>query len=149
MGLGWVWVPAMWVQVPSRVLARFESHPHGFEAQTGFWPSSSPSTWVQIPICGKWLQFHNNWKYKLFFAYSSLHLCKEIQPVHPRGNPSWIFIRCTDAEAETLILGPPDAKNWLIWKDPDAGKHWRWEEKGMTEDEIDGWHHWLNGHEFE
>jgi len=149
MGLGWVWVPAMWVQVPSRVLARFESHPHGFKAQTGFWPSSSPSTWVQFPICCKWFQFHNNWKYKLFFAYSSLHLCKEIQPVHPKGNPSWIFIGCTDAEAETLILGPPDAKNWLIWKDPDAGKDWRWEEKGMTEDEMVGWHHCLNGHEFE
>ena len=74
---------------------------------------------------------------------------KEIQPVYPKGNQSWIFIGRTEAEAETLILWPPDAKNWLIWKDPDAGKDWRWEEKGMTEDEMVGWHHRLNGHEFE
>ena len=75
--------------------------------------------------------------------------CKEIQPVHPKGNQSWIFTRRTDAEAETPILWPPDAKNWLIWKDPDAGKDWRREEKGMTKDEMVGWHHRLNGHEFE
>ena len=74
---------------------------------------------------------------------------KEVQPVHPKGNQSWIFIRRTDAEAETPILWPPDAKNWLIWKDPDAGKDWRWEEKGMTEDEMVEWHHRLDGHEFE
>jgi len=71
---------------------------------------------------------------------------KEIQPVHPKGNQSWIFIGRTNAEAETRILWPPDAKNWLIWKDPDAGKDWRWEEKGMTEA---GWHHRLIGHESE
>ena len=75
--------------------------------------------------------------------------CKEIQPVHPKGDQSWVFIGGTDVEAETPILWPPDAKSWLIWKDPDAGKDWRWEEKGMTEDEIVGWHHWFNGHEFE
>ena len=74
---------------------------------------------------------------------------KEIQPAHPKGNQSWIFIGRTDAEAETPILWPPDAKNWLIEKDPDAGKDWRQEEKGMTEDEMVGWHHRLNGHEFE
>ena len=74
---------------------------------------------------------------------------KEIQPVHPKGNQSWIFIRRTDAEAETPIFGPPDAKNWLIWKDPDARKDWRREEKGTTEDEMVGWPHQLNGHEFE
>ena len=75
--------------------------------------------------------------------------CKEIQPVHPKGNQSWIFIRRTDVEGETPILWPPDAKSWLIWKDADAGKDWRQEEKGMTEDEMIGWHHRLNGHEFE
>ena len=75
--------------------------------------------------------------------------CKEIQPVHPRGNQSWVFIRRTDVEAETSILWPPDAKSWLIWKDPDAGKDRVQEEKGMTEDEIVGWHHRLNGREFE
>ena len=75
--------------------------------------------------------------------------CKEIQPVHPKGNQSWISIRRTDAEAETPILWPPDAKNWLIWKDPDTGKYSRQEEKGMTKDEMVGWHHQLNGQEFE
>ena len=74
---------------------------------------------------------------------------KEIQPVHPRGNQSWIFIGRTDAEAETPVLWPPDMKKWLIWKDPDAGKDCRQEEKGMTEDEMVGWHHRHNGHEFE
>ena len=73
----------------------------------------------------------------------------EIQPVHPKGNQSWIFIGRTDAEAEALIFWPSDAKNWLIGKDPDARKECRQEEKGMTEDEVVGWHYWLNGHEFE
>ena len=75
--------------------------------------------------------------------------CKELQQVNPRGNQSWIFIGRTDAEAETPILWPPDAKNWLIGKDSDAGKDWRQEKKGMTEDEMVGWHHQLDGHEFE
>ena len=74
--------------------------------------------------------------------------CKEIQPVHPKGNQSWVFTERTDVEAETLIFWPPNAKSWLIWKDPDVRKDWRWEEKGMTEDEMVRWHHWLNGHEF-
>ena len=73
---------------------------------------------------------------------------KEIQPVHPKGNQSWIFIERTDVETETPILCSPDTKNWLTGKDPDAGKDWGQEEKGMTEDEMVGWHHWLNGHEF-
>ena len=75
--------------------------------------------------------------------------CKEIKPVHPKGTQSWIFIGRTDVEAETPILWPPDAKNWLIWKDPDTGKDWRWEKKGTTEDEMVGWHHRLNGHGFQ
>ena len=75
--------------------------------------------------------------------------CKEIKPVHPKGNQSWIFIEKTDAEAEAPILWPPDVNTWLIRRDPDAGKDWRWEEKGMTEDEMVGWHHRLNRHEFE
>ena len=74
--------------------------------------------------------------------------CKEIQPVHPKGDQSWVFIGRTDVEAEVPILWPPDVKGWLIWKDPDAGKDWRREEKGMTEDEMVGWHYWLNGHGF-
>ena len=74
---------------------------------------------------------------------------KEIQPVHPKGNQSWIFIGRTDAEAETPILWPPDAKNWFSGKYLDAGKDWGLEEKGTTEDEMIGWHHQLNGHESE
>ena len=74
---------------------------------------------------------------------------KEIQSVNLKGNQPWLFIGRTEAEAETPMLWPHDAKNWLIGKDPDAGKDWRWKEKGMTEDEMVGWHHWLNGHEFE
>ena len=81
-------------------------------------------------------------------SWESLGL-QEIQPAHPKRNQSWIFIGRTDAEAETPILWPPDAKNWLIEKDPNAGKDWRQEEKGTTEDEMVGWYHWLSGHEFE
>ena len=73
--------------------------------------------------------------------------CKEIQPVHPKGNQSWIFIGRTDTEAETPTLWPPDVKSWLFWKDPDARKDWGWEEKGMPEDEMVGRHHRLNGQE--
>ena len=75
--------------------------------------------------------------------------CKDIQPVHPKGNQYWIFIGRTDAEAEAPICWLPDVKSWLIGKDRDAGKDWGQEEKGTTEDEIVGWHHWLSGHESE
>ena len=75
--------------------------------------------------------------------------CKEIQPVHPKGDQSWVFIGRTDAKAEIPILWPPHVKNWLIGKDPDAGKDGGQEEKGVTEDNMVGWHHWLDGHEFE
>ena len=74
--------------------------------------------------------------------------CKEIHPVHPKGDQSWIFMGRTDVAAETPILQPSDAKSWLTGKDPDAGKDWGQEEKGTTEDEMVGWHHWLNAHEF-
>ena len=73
----------------------------------------------------------------------------EIQPVHPKGDQSWVFIEKTDVEAETPILWPPDVKSWLIWKDPDTGKDWGQEEKGTTEDEMAGWHHGLDGRESE
>ena len=75
--------------------------------------------------------------------------CKELQPVNPKGDQSWVFIGGTDGDAEALILRPPDGKNWLIWKDPDAGKDWRQKEKQMAEDDMVGWYHWLNGHEIE
>ena len=86
------------------------------------------------------------WTVVLEKTLESLLNCKEIKPVNPKGNLSWIVI---DAEAEIPILWPPDVKNWLLGKDLDAGKDWRQEEKGMTEDEMVGWHHRLNGHEFE
>jgi len=75
-------------------------------------------------------------------------LCKEIQPVHPKGDQSWVFIGSTDVEAKTPVLWPPDVKSWLIGKDPDDGKDWGQEEKGTIEDEMVGWHHRLNGHGF-
>ena len=74
---------------------------------------------------------------------------EEIQSVHPKGNQSWVLIGRTDVEAKAPILGPPDVNSWLIGKDPDAGKDWGQEDKGTTQDEMVGWHHWLDGHEFE
>ena len=105
-----------------------------------------------VVICGWELDYKESWAPKNWCFWTvvlektlqSPLDSKEIQPVHPKGDQSWIFIGRTDAEAETPILWPPDGKNWLIWKDPDAGKDWRWEEKGMTEDEMVGWHHWPN-----
>ena len=93
-----------------------------------------------------------NWCFLIVWLEKTLESplkCMEIQSVHPRGNQSWIFIGRTDAEAETPILWPPDAKNWLTGKYPDSGKVWRQEAKGLTEDEKVGWQHWLDGHEFE
>ena len=97
-----------------------------------------------------WAQ--KNWCFRTVVLEKTLESpldCKEIKSVHPKGDQSWIFIRRTDAEAETPILWPPDGKNWFIGRDPDAGKDWTQEEKEMTENEMVGWHHWLNGHEFE
>ena len=88
------------------------------------------------------------WTVVLEKTLESLLDCKKIKPVNPKGNQSWILIGKTDAEAETPILWPPDVKNWLTRKDPDAGKDWR-QEKGMTDDEMVRWHHWFDGHEFE
>ena len=88
------------------------------------------------------------WTVMLAKTLESPLACKEIQPVHPKGDQSWVFIGRTDAEAETPILRPPHAKSWLIGKDPDAGRDWGQEEKGTTDDEMAGWHHWLDGHEF-
>ena len=105
--------------------------------------------------CGSWTNKESwapkswcFWTVVLENTLENLLNSKEIQPAHPKGNQSWIFIGRTDAEAETPILWPPDVKS-LIWKDPSAGKDWRWEEKGTAEDEMVGWHHQLNGHEFE
>ena len=89
------------------------------------------------------------WTVVLEKTLESPLVCKVIQPIHPKGNQFWMFIGRTDVEAETPILWPPHAKSWLIGKDPDAGKDWRQEEKGMAENEMVGWHHRLHGHEFE
>ena len=88
------------------------------------------------------------WTEMLEKTFESPLGCKEIRPVHPKGDKFWVFIARTDVEAEASILWPPDVKNWLMWKDPDAGKDWGEEEKGMTEDEMVGWHHWLSRHGF-
>ena len=105
------------------------------------WELDCEESWV--------LKYWCFWTVVLEKTLESLLDSEEIQPVHPKGNLSWIFIGRTDVEAETPILWPPDAKNWLIWKDPNAGKDWRQEEKRMIEDEMVGWYHWLSGHEFE
>ena len=109
--------------------------------QVWMWELDCKESWAQKNWCF--------WTVVLEKTLESPLDCKEIQPVHPKGNQSWIFIGRTDAEAETLILWPPDVKNWLIRKDSDARNDWRWEEKGTTDDEMVGWHHRLNGHEFE
>ena len=104
------------------------------------WELDYKESWVQKNWCF--------WTVVLEKTFVSPLNCNEIQPVLPKGDQSWVFIGRTDIEAETLILWPPDAKNWLIWNDPDAGKDWRWEEKETTEDEMVEWHHQLNGYEF-
>ena len=115
----------------------------------GFGFSSSHAWMWELDYKESWAL--KNWCFWTMVLENTLESpldCKEIQPVHPKGDKSWVFIGRTDVEAETPILWPPDVKRWLIWKDPDAGKDWGQEEKGTTEDEMVGWHHWLNGHEF-
>ena len=104
------------------------------------WELDNKESWVPKNWCF--------WTVVLEKALESPLDFKDIQPVHPKGDQSWMSIGKTDVEAETPILWPPDAKSWLIWKDPDAGKDWGQEEKGTTEDEMVGWHHWLKGHGF-
>ena len=104
------------------------------------WELDSEESWVPKNWCF--------WTVVLEKTLESPLDCKEIHPVHHKGDQSWVFIGRTDVEAETPILWPPHVKSWLIGKDPDAGRDWRQEEKGMTEDEMAGWHHWLDGHEF-
>ena len=101
------------------------------------WELDYKESWVQKNWCF--------WTVVLEKTLESPLDCKEIQPAHPKGDQSWVFIGRTDVEAETPIFWPPDAKSWLIWKDPDAGKDRRQQEKGTTEDEMVGWHHWFNG----
>ena len=100
------------------------------------WELNYKESWEQKNWCF--------WTVVLEKILESLLDCKEIQPVHPKGDQSWVFIGRTDVEAETPTLWPPDGKSWVIGKDPDAGKDWE-QEKGSTEDEMAGWHHWLDG----
>ena len=117
------------------------SQGYGFSSNhIWMWELDYKENWVQKNWCF--------WTMVLEKTLESPLHCKEIQPVHSEDQ-SWVFIGRTDARAETPILWPPSVKNWLIGKDPDAGKDWRWEEKGTTEDEMVEWHHRLNGHEFE
>ena len=116
------------------------SQDYGFSnSHVWMWELDYKESWAQKNWCF--------WTVVLEKTLESPLDCREIQPVHPKGNQSWVFIGRTDVEAETPIFWPPDAKSWLIWKDPDAGKDWR-QEKGTTEDEIVRWHRRLNGHEF-
>ena len=112
---------------------------------------SSGHVWLWELDCEEsWVP--NNWCFWTVVLEKTLEsplYCEEIQPVHPKGDQSWVFIGRTDVEAETPILWPPDMKSWLIWKDLDVGKDWGQEEKGMTEDEVVGWHHRPDGHEFQ
>ena len=118
------------------------SQSHGFSSShVWMWELVYKESWAPKNWCF--------WTVVLEKTLESVLDCKEIQPAHPKGNQSWIFIGRTDAEAETPMLWPPDMKNWLIGKDPDAGKDWRQEEKWTTEDKMVGWHHWLDTHEFE
>ena len=110
---------------------------------------SSSHVWMwEMDYKESWMP--NNWCFWIVVLQKTLESpldCKEIQLVHPKGDQSWVFIGRTDADTETPILWPPDVKNWLIWKDSDARKDWGQEEKETTEDEMVGWHHWLNEHE--
>jgi len=110
---------------------------------------------VVMYVCESWTmkkaERQKNWCFWTMVLEKTLESpldCKEIQPVHPKGNQSWVFIGRTDVEAETPVLWPPHVKSWLIGKDSNAGRDWGQEEKGTTEDEMVGWHHWLNGHGF-
>ena len=121
----------------------------GLSSQSYVFSSSHVLMW-ELEYKESWAP--NNWCFWTVVLEKTLESpldSKEIQPVNPKGNQSWIFIGRTDVEAEAPTLWPPDAKSWLIIKDPDAGKDWRKGEEVMTENEMVGWHHWLNGHEFE
>jgi len=118
------------------------SQDYGFSSsQVWMWELDCEESWTPKNWCF--------WTVVLEKILESPLDCKEIHPIHPKVNQSWVFIGRTDAEAETPILRPPDAKSWLIGKDPDAGKDWGHEEKGMTEDEVVWWPHEFNGHQFE
>ena len=125
----------LWINGPSSQGCGFSS------SRVWMWDLDCKKSWAQKNWCF--------WTVVLEKTLESPLDYKAIQPVHPKGNQSWVFIGRTDVEAETPIFWPPNVKSWLIWKDPDVGKDWRQEMKGTTENEIVRWHHRLNGHEFE
>ena len=138
-----LWQPRQHIQKQSHYFAH-----KGLSSQ-GYGFSSSPVWMSELDSKERWAP--KNWCFWTVVLEKTLESpldCREIQPVHPKGNQSWIFLGRTDAEAGTPLLWLPDAKNWLSGNDPDDGKDWK-REKGMTEDEMVGWHHWLDGHEFE
>ena len=136
--------PLSWQKVKKRhYFASKGPSSQGYDSSSGhvwMWELDCKESWVP-----------KNWRFWTVVLEKTLEsplACKEVQPVHSKGDQSWVFIERTDAKAETPILWPPHAKSWLIGKDSDAGKGWGQEEKGMTEDEMAGWHHRLDGHEF-
>ena len=135
----------IWLKIKQRhYFANEGPYGQGYGFSTGhvwMWELDCEESWVPKNWCF--------WTVVLEKTLESPLDCKEIQLVHPEGDKSWVFFGRTDAEAETPILWPPDANSWLIGKDPDAGRDWGQEEKGTTEDEMAGWHHRLDGHEFE
>jgi len=136
--------PVVMYGCESWTIKKTESEIHSVVSDS-LWPHELYSPWKESWVPKNWC----SWTVVLEKTLESPLDSTEIQPVHPKGNQFWILIGRTDAEAETPILWPPDEKNWLIWKDTDAGKDWRQEEMGMTEDKMVGWHYWLNGHKFE
>ena len=147
-------VLAPWKKSYDQPRQHFKKQRHHF-ANKG--PSSQSYGFSSSHVCMWELDYKESWALKNWCFWTvvlektleSPLDCKEIQPVDPKGNQSWIFVGRTDADAEAPILWPHDVKNWLIWKDPDSGKDWRHEEKGTTEDEVVGWHHQLKGNVFE
>ena len=136
--------PRQLIKKQRHYFARKHSSSQGYGFSSGhvrMWKLDYKESWAQKNWCF--------WTVVLEKTLESPLDCKEIQPVHPKGDQSWVFIGRTNAEAETPILWPPDVKSWLIWKDPDVGKDWRQEEKGTTEGEMVGRNYRLNGHEFE
>ena len=146
---------------------KWETHGVHTPGRTGghllHFPAVPPQGWLcSVTVQHTWVDTHTRptscSSQETFIHYltdfqssSNIQMCGDLGirglTDSPKGNRSWIFIGRTDPEAETPIVWPPDVKIWLIWKDPDAGKDWRWEKKGTTEDEMVGWHHWPNGHE--
>ena len=147
-------MPAPWkksYEKPRQLIKKQRHHRPQKSVQSKLWFFSSRRVWMwDLDYNESWAS--KNWCFWTVVLEKTLESpldCKEIKPVNPKGNQSWILIGWTDTEAEAPILWPPDVKNWLIWKDPNVGKNWSQEKKGMTEDEIVGWDHWLKGYEFE